>query len=298
MTFTIDESLNGCTVKRFLYSTLSFSSALVKKLKSTDNGILVNGEHVTVRYVLKENDVISLAYDDSESDISDNVEPADIPIDIIYEDEHIVALNKSAGMPTHPSHNHHRDTLANGLAYYFKSKSRPFVFRAVNRLDADTSGVVLVAKSKHSAHLLSKAMINGDFTKTYTALIHGRLECDGEINLPIMRKSTSTMLRMVDTQNTEHSKPSLTKYSIIKNSEAATLVSASPISGRTHQLRVHFSHIGHPIFGDGLYGISDDGSDFPRLALHCTSLEFTHPFTHERLTLSAPIPALLTETII
>ena len=298
MTFTIDESLNGCTVKRFLYSTLSFSSALVKKLKSTDNGILVNGEHVTVRYVLRENDVISLAYDDSESDISDNVEPADIPIDIIYEDEHIVALNKSAGMPTHPSHNHHRDTLANGLAYYFKSKSRPFVFRAVNRLDADTSGVVLVAKSKHSAHLLSKAMINGDFTKTYTALLHGRLESDGEINLPIMRKSTSTMLRMVDTQNTGHSKPSLTKYSIIKNSEAATLVSASPISGRTHQLRVHFSHIGHPIFGDGLYGISDDGSDFPRLALHCTSLEFTHPFTHERLTLSAPIPALLTETII
>lgn len=297
MTFTIDKSLDGYTVKQFLFSTLSFSASLVKKLKSTDNGILVNGSHVTVRYVLRENDVIDLAYDDDDSDISENVVPVELPLDIIYEDEHIIALNKPSGMPTHPSHNHHRDTLANSLAFYYESMSRPFVFRAVNRLDADTSGIVLVAKSKHSAHLLSKAMINGEFHKSYTALIHGRLKNDGEINLPIMRKSTSTMLRCVDTEHTEHSKASLTKYSVIKNNNLMTLVSASPISGRTHQLRVHFSHIGHPIYGDGLYGVTDDGSDYPRLALHCTSLEFTHPFTGDRIILRAPLPDIFNQTI-
>ncbi|MBQ7821801.1 MAG: RluA family pseudouridine synthase [Clostridia bacterium] len=294
MTLTIDKSGDKMTVKDYLYGKLRFSTSLVKKLKYTDGGILVNGEHSTVRRVLCDGDTLTLAYDDTDDDISENVAPCDLPLDIIYEDEHIIALNKPAGMPTHPSHNHHTDTLANALAYYFAQRSRPFVFRAVNRLDADTSGIVLVAKSKHAAYLLASELQAHGFEKTYTALLHGRLDSDGRIELPIMRVPDSTMLRCADTKYTDSSKHALTVYSVIKASDDRTLVSASPITGRTHQLRVHFSYLGHPIFGDGLYGKTNDGSDFPRLALHCRALTFTHPFTGVRITLSAPVPDEIT----
>ena len=290
MDLIIGKSSDNTSVKDYLYNTLRFSTALVKRLKYLENGILVNGTHVTVRYVLRTGDTLSLAYDDTDGEICDNIAPCELPLSIIYEDEHIIALDKPAGMPTHPSHNHHTDTLANALAYYFAKRSRPFVFRAVNRLDADTSGIVLVAKSKHASHLLTSELQSGGFEKEYSALLHGRLEVGGEIDLPIMRAHDSTMLRVVDTSNTDLSKPALTKYRVEQLACDRTLVCASPITGRTHQLRVHFSHIGHPIFGDGLYGITSDGSDHTRLALHCKKMSFTHPFTGERLTLCAPVP--------
>ncbi|MBO7148469.1 MAG: RluA family pseudouridine synthase [Clostridia bacterium] len=290
MDLIIDKAYDNLSVKDYLYNALGFSSALVKRLKYLDNGILLNGKHVTVRQVLNVGDKLTLAYDDTEHEISDSITPCELPLSIIYEDEHIIALDKPAGMPTHPSHNHHSDTLANALAYYFKLQSRPFVFRAVNRLDADTSGIVLVAKSKHASHLLTSVLQADGFKKEYIALLHGRLEDDGEIDLPIMRAHDSTMIRIVDTAQTPLSKRALTRYRIIKAEDERTLVHASPITGRTHQLRVHFSHIGHPIFGDGLYGTTSDGSDFPRLALHCKGLSFKHPFTGEELTLYAPVP--------
>ncbi len=290
MTITIDKYAHGKTVKEYLFTNLRFSVSLVKRLKAMPSGILVNGEHATVRRVLSQGDILELAYEDGEDDVSENVEPVCLPLDIIYEDEHMIALNKPAGMPTHPSHNHYRDTLANALSYYFKQKSRPFVFRAINRLDSDTSGVVLVAKSKHSAHLIAKELAGGFFEKVYVALLHGEIPEGGIIDTPIMRKPGSTMLRCTDPLHTGDSKPCLTKYEVIKTSGDRTMVYASPITGRTHQLRVHFSSIGHPIFGDGLYGITPDGSDFTRLALHCVFLSFTHPFTHERIKLEAKLP--------
>lgn len=290
MVITIDSNADGMTVKEYLYGTLRFSSALVKKLKYDQRGILVCGNHATVRRVLHSGDTLELAYDDAYGDSSESVTPFELPLDIIFEDEHIIAVNKCAGMPTHPSHNHHSDTLANALAFYFEQKSRPFVFRAINRLDADTSGVVLVAKSRHAAYLLASELQAHGFEKSYTALLHGELNGEGEINMPIMRMRGSTMLRCTDPEHTSESKPALTRYKVISSSSERTLVCASPITGRTHQLRVHFASIGHPIFGDGLYGVSGDGSDFPRLALHCASLSFTHPFSEERITLNAPLP--------
>ena len=290
MIIKIDSHADGMTVKEYLYDTLRFSSALVKKLKYDPRGILVCGEHATVRRVLRAGDILELAYDDALGDSSESVTPFELPLDIIFEDEHIIALNTCAGMPTHPSHNHYNDTLANALAFYFEQQSRPFVFRAVNRLDADTSGIVLVAKSRHAAHLLASEMQAHGFEKSYTALLHGELKDSGEIDMPIMRMSESTMLRCTDPAHTPKSKPALTKYEVIRSTPERTLVRAYPITGRTHQLRVHFASICHPIFGDGLYGVTGDGSDFPRLALHCTSLSFMHPFSEKRITLNAPIP--------
>lgn len=286
MQFVIDSSCDGKTVKEFLFSNLSFSANMVKRLKSIENGITVNGAHVTVRYVLKQGDKLDLQTDDLDS--AESIIPVDFPLDIIYEDDYVIALNKPFGMPTHPSHNHHNDTLANALAHYFLKANRPFVFRAINRLDADTSGIVLIAKDKDSAFKLAKSMADGKIHKKYVALLHGTLEGSGEINLPIRRSDTSTMLRIVDTEDNPKAKQAITEYEVIKRFEDSTLVCASPITGRTHQLRVHFSTIGTPIYGDGLYGITTDGSDYPRLALHAYYLSFPHP-KGKIITITTPI---------
>ena len=292
MVTKIDGLYENMTVKDYLYKVLALSSNTVKKLKQTENGITVNGAHVTVRYVLTEGDTLSLVLDDTEDDVSENVVPTELPLDIVYEDEYMIALNKPAGMPTHPSHNHHTDTLANALAYRFKISNTPFVFRAINRLDADTSGIVLVAKTRHAASKLAEAMQKGGFDKSYYAAVHGRIDADDKIDLPIRRRSDSTMLRECCDPGDKKAKSALTVYKVIRHKQMgnsiSTLISASPITGRTHQLRVHLSHISHPILGDGLYGITSDGSDYTRLALHCYSLGFTHPFTGEKINITAP----------
>ena len=289
MQIIIKHDGDGSTVKDYLYGNLGYSSNLIKELKKIPDGITVNGQHVTVRYVLKSGDKLNLSTDDTFDSASDSVVPVKLPLDIIFEDEYIIALNKPAGMPTHPSHNHHNDTLANSLAYYFDSQNRPFVFRAINRLDADTSGIVLVAKDKDTAFKLSKSMAEGKIQKKYVALLYGVLNGSGKIDLPIRRSETSTMLRVVDMSPNADTKHALTTYDTICTSDKYTLVSASPVTGRTHQLRVHFSHIGNPICGDGLYGITTDGSDYPRLALHAYYLSFPHP-NGDKTVLTAPIP--------
>ena len=144
MEIVITEAENGKCLRDYLKKNLGMSRAELSHLKSLDTGIMINGVRVTVRAVLAAGDVLFLDRDDAAA--GENVMPGDIPLDIIYEDDDIIALNKPAGMPTHPSHGHYYDTLANGLAFYFAKKSIPFVFRAVNRLDRDTSGIVLVAK--------------------------------------------------------------------------------------------------------------------------------------------------------
>ncbi len=293
MQIQIDGSFDGITVKDFLYKNLSFSSNMVKKLKSLQDGITVNGSHVTVRYTLCTGDNLFLMTDDLHT--PDNIKPVKLPLDILYEDGYLIALNKPAGMPTHPSHNHHTDTLANSLAYYYSQSHRPFVFRAINRLDADTSGIVLVAKDKNSAFKLAKSMSDGKIQKKYVALLHGSISFEGEIKLPIKRSQTSTMLRVVDTSPNSDAKFALTKYKTIHKFDGYTLVSAAPVTGRTHQLRVHFATVGNPICGDGLYGITSDGSDFPRLALHAYYLSFPHPNDGTEMTLTAPIPDNLDE---
>lgn len=275
MNIIADPELEGKSVKEILFSILGFSNNAVKALKSDPFGICVDGNRVTVRHIMQAGEVLSLAIGDCEHRVSENVVARALPLSVIYENENYIVLNKPAGMPTHPSHNHHDDSLANALAYLYETRQEPFVFRAVNRLDLDTSGIVLFAKSKFSAAKLARVRLEGGFVKEYLALLKGELCGDGKVEFPIRRHSESTMLRVTCALSEPGAKSALTSYRVLRISDGVTLVSASPITGRTHQLRVHFAAIGHPILGDGLYGNADD---FARLALHAYRLSFNDPF--------------------
>ncbi len=281
---TIEQQYIGKTVKYYLFEVMKLSRRQVILLKKKERGILLDGQPVFVSAVLKERSILTLALEDEES--GENILPIDLPMDILYEDEHIIALNKQAGIPTHPSFHHYTDTLANALAYYFEKKDRPFVFRAVNRLDRDTSGVVLVAKNKRVAAVLTRQMETRAIEKSYLALIEGTLkEKEGRIERNILRVSESIMLRRTDDTEGEYA---LTLYRVLEQKNNYTLVEAFPKTGRTHQLRVHFSSVGHPIVGDTMYGTASPM--IKRQALHAHTLTFTHPILGNKMTIIAPLP--------
>ncbi|MBE7053695.1 MAG: RluA family pseudouridine synthase [Ruminococcaceae bacterium] len=262
-------------VKDVLLNDLSL--ALVTHLKKYDDGILLNGKKAYVNAKLKKGDVLKIKIYDEKS----NIEPSNIPINILYEDDDIIVLNKERNMPTHPSQNHHKDTLANGLLYYFKDEI--FTFRAITRLDKDTSGVVLVAKNPYSSHILNKDMKNKKITKEYFAVVNGvPNKNQGEINAPIKREEGTVMLRKVAPDGKE----AITKYELIDENGKFSLLKLYPITGRTHQIRVHLSYIGNPIFGDDLYGAPQKGS----MQLHCGCIKFYHPVTKKEMKIEAPLP--------
>ena len=283
MIYRIEERWQGKTLKEYLFSGLSLSRAQVTCLKKKEQGMLLNGCHVTVRATLSAGDLLELALEDESS--AELLLPCEIPLWILYEDEDLVCVNKPQGMPTHPSRGHFEDTLANALAGYYAKKGRPFVFRAVNRLDRDTTGVVLVAKNKRAAAALSAQIARRTVEKEYLALLEGTLlQDEGTIDRNIVRVDGSLMLRRTDETDGERA---FTSFTVMERRGEKTLVLAMPHTGRTHQLRVQFSYLGHPIFGDSLYGTAD-----PRIegqALHAYRLAFDHPVTGERLQVKAPL---------
>ena len=284
MIYKISAEENGKTVKEILRYGVGLSLAFTKQLKFLDNGIMLNGERVTVRKTVCEGDILFLATEDAQKE--GVLTPTKLPLDIIFEDEYIVIPNKSANMPTHPSHNHRGDTLADGLAYKYQEEGIPFVFRSISRLDRNTSGLVLIAKDRISASRLSECMKNGDISKKYIAILEGELQDDeGIIDTFIKREAESIIFRKVCAEN-EVGDRAITKYEVLARNNGYTLVLASPITGRTHQLRVHFSHIGAPILGDDMYGRQSEL--ISRHALHAFTLSFTHPHTQKALTVSAP----------
>lgn len=277
----------GLTVKEILINELGFSKRAITYLKSKSNGILINGQHVTVRTIVKENDVLTINCEDCVNN-EEKLVPSSVLPDIIYEDEDIIALNKPAFMPTHQSQGHFYDTLANSLAYYFKLQNRPFVFRSVNRLDKNTSGIVLVAKNRLASSYLSEQMKNDGISKSYIAILQGELDGDGGIiETHIRRKEKSIILREV-CEKTDDSKIATTSYKILTQKNGLTLVLATPITGRTHQLRVHFAYLGAHILGDDLYG--KESPLINRHALHAYKLCFSHPKTNTETELFAPLP--------
>ena len=277
----------GLTIKKILINELGFSKRAIATLKTREDGILLNGKHATVRATVNEGDVLEINLGD-ENISGENLIPSSTLPDIIYEDEHIVAVNKPPFMPTHQSQGHFYDTLANSLAYYYSLKERPFVFRSVNRLDRNTSGVVLVAKDRLSSSKLSHQMKNDEIHKTYIAILKGTLDSDdGIIETHIRRREKSIILREVCTE-TEDSKIAITKYNVLASNNGLSLVLATPLTGRTHQLRVHFAHKGAQILGDDLYG--EPSTLISRHALHAHSVSFTHPKNCEKMTLTAPLP--------
>ena len=289
----IDAAFDGRTVKDWLYQN-HVSRGMITRLKALPDGIAVNGEHVTVRRILREGDLLALVLDDRADDANENLVPTEMPLDIIYEDDDLIAVNKPPDLATHPSLGHFSDTLANGLAYYFASRGIPFVFRAINRLDRDTSGIVLVATHRLAASELAGLMQAGKIRKTYLAVLNGRITPErGEITAAIRRRDASIMLRETCAPDAPGAKSARTVYETVAACANASVVRAEPVTGRTHQLRVHFASLGCPIAGDGFYGTAETvpttyDAAMTRQALHAVSLVIER--TSGTLTLEAPPP--------
>ena len=259
-------------IRDYLKRRLGLSTSLIATVKY--DGVLLNGTAVHMRAVVKNGDVIDIYLPEEESE---NIAPISLCLDIIYEDEYILAINKPINMPVHPSRGNHLPTVANGVRAYL---DRPFVFRAINRLDRDTSGIVLIAKDRLSGAKLYRAMKEKQFHKTYLAQVVGvPTPPHSFIDAPIARESEGNIKRVVR----DDGKQSVTEYEVISidnNGNATVKITAH--TGRTHQIRVYMAHIGHPLIDDFLYGTRREGATY---RLHCNSLSFPHPKTGEILTL-------------
>ena len=288
MDHTISSEHNNKTVKQYLTHHLHLSGKMITRLKQRERGILLNGVHVTVRASLKSGDVLTLATE-QEDNPSIKVIPVDLPLEILYEDDHYLIFNKGSNMPTHPSHDHYNDTLANGVAHLYQCRGLPFVCRAVNRLDRDTSGIVVFAKSASAANEFSKLQQSKLIIKKYTALVDGVIDTAGSVKGYIRRKPDSIMLReFSESDEKDGASFSHTDYSPLCSSDKYTLVELLLHTGRTHQIRVHMAHIGHPVTGDGLYGVEDG---MTRHFLHALEISFPHPFTGNQISVTAKLPA-------
>lgn len=282
MTFQINADQNGKTVLSFLKSRLKISTSALAGLKRDPIGILVNGNHVTVRYILKENDLLFIHEQDSMEDSNTAIAPVKIPLDFIFENESVLLVHKPPYMPTHPSHDHTDDTLANAVAYIYSQKKLPFVFRPIGRLDRNTSGISLLAKNLLSASYLFYARQKNMIHKKYIAIISGRLESGEDyetIETYIKRQEDSIIVRCVSEETEEGAQHAVTKWKTLFSSDLLSVVEAIPITGRTHQLRVHFAHIGHPILGDDVYGEASE--IIGRHALHAAYLSVPMPYEDE-----------------
>ncbi len=285
MEYVINKKCDGITVLEFINKNVGISRAHLKHIKFIDDGILVDGKRVTVRYRLSEGECLSLSLEDSDADDT-HIEPVDLPIDIIYEDENCVVPSKSGNMPTHPSHGHYDDTVANALAARYSKSGEPFVFRPINRLDRNTSGLLLIARNRLAAARLSESMREGKIKKQYIAVLDGiPEETDGIIETYLRRTAESIIVREVCGKD-DGGDYALTEYKVIATKSGHSLVIASPITGRTHQLRVHFAHIGAPILGDDMYGKASPL--IGRHALHSAYLSFPSVYGNGRIELFSP----------
>ncbi len=275
---TYKSECNSKSVKQVIKNHFNISSSLLTRLKNS-GGIKVNGEVVTVRHMLESGDILTL---EIPADIC-TIKPVDGILDIIYEDEDILCVNKPCNMPTHPSQNHHDDTLANIVMHYFKGTDNSF--HAVNRLDAYTSGVVVIAKNAYSASVLSGELAKFIYDKKYLAICNGIFaQKQGRVVAPVAREDGSTIKRCVSASG----KYAETLYNVIDEYSGKSIVEVSPVTGRTHQIRVHMAHIGHSLTNDFLYDSGADGKSY--FYLHCKSLTLLHPYTKKIMKIEAPEP--------
>jgi 23S rRNA pseudouridine1911/1915/1917 synthase len=292
----IDAQHDGVLLRSYLLDTLGVSHRLLTRLKQLPDGILLDGQHVTVRAMLHEGQMLTLALEDTPDTPHGTIVPSSTLPDILYEDEDVLVCNKPYGMPTHPSHGHFDDTLANAVAHYERlTRGQAGIFRPINRLDRDTSGVVLIARHQLAASRLSEAMCKGNIRKRYLAILEGipHGHC-GVIDAPICRERESIITRCVCTPDTPGAHEALTLYRVVARWSLGfherSLVCAEPKTGRTHQLRVHFAHVGAPIAGDDMYGQPYEDIPTPtRQALHAYSLTFPHPMMGRTMTVLSPL---------
>lgn len=279
ISFTVGKESDGQLLKVFLRKSCGVSSRTFTKLKKISMGITRNQTLIKADQPVFCGDVITLKAIDSCKE--NNILPVKGKLDIVYEDEYIVLINKSPSMPVHPTKIHQENTLANFLRYVSMEKGEDFTFRAVNRLDKDTSGLVLVAKDRHSAGVLQKQ----DIFKSYLAICHGIVPKNGTINKPIKKAEDSMMLRIIS----ENGDRAVTHFERIGDDGVSSLVRLWLETGRTHQIRCHMSSIGYPLEGDDLYGGGLER--IKRQALHCEKMEFFHPISGKKLRFCCPAPA-------
>ena len=281
----VSKEYDGATIREFLKEDLGLSSRLIRR-SAIEQRILVNKKAVRMRYVLHVGDLVEINLN---SDESQNIQPEKIDLDIVYEDEDILVINKRPYMVVHPTKSYQSGTLANGVLYYFKETNQKCIVRLVSRLDMNTSGLIIIAKNQFAHMSLSKEMEENKLEKRYLAIVHGNLkEKEGTVDAPIYRPDGEEFgtMRIVD----ERGQRSITHYKVIESFNGADLVECLLETGRTHQIRVHMKHLGHPIYGDTLYGDVDDEELIPRQALHAYGLDFKSPKTKEILSLRAKLP--------
>lgn len=278
------------TIKEVLKMEFSISDRLLLKLKKMQK-ITLNNEIVYVHHNIKFGDIIEcdLNYEEDNS----NIIPTCIDLSIIYEDDCYLVLDKPAGIPVHPSCDHFTDSLSNGVRYYFDQIGLKKKIRPVNRLDKDTTGLVIFAKNEYIQECLIKQMKSKEFVKKYIAIVQGHLTSkEGVIDSPIARKTGSIIERCVD----ENGEIAITHYKVISSKGLNDIIQCTLETGRTHQIRVHLAYIGHPLLSDTLYGTSS--AYIARQALHCFYMSFIHPVTKQKVIYEAKIPKDMTNIII
>ena len=280
----VEEKYNGISIREFLKEELELSTRLIRSA-ALEQRILVNNNPVRMRYRISTGDLVVVNLNRKESQ---NITPEKMDVDIVYEDTDILVVNKKPYMVVHPTRSYPDGTLANGVLYYFQQSNQDCIVRLVSRLDMDTSGLIIIAKNQFAHMALSKEMKENKLEKRYLAIVHGHLkEKEGTIDAPIYRPEGDEygIRRIVD----DRGQRSITHYRVIQSFRDGDLVECLLETGRTHQIRVHLNHLGHPIYGDSLYGI-EEKELMPRQALHAYGLDFKSPRTKEILSLRATLP--------
>lgn len=283
LTYKIKSTEEGLRIEQFLRGN-GYSRQNLVELKKMKESVLLNGLWVHLNDTLHTDDFLTIHIQENAS--SEKIPPIEHPLDIVYEDEDIIVINKPAGMPIHPSQNNYYNSLANALAYYYQQQGNEFIFRCTNRLDRDTSGLTVIAKHMLSSNILSAAVRRHDIHREYLAIVRGNVVPEyGTIDAPLSRKDGSIIERTVDF---EHGERAVTHYKVVDYKNGHSLVSLHLETGRTHQIRIHMKHIGFPLVGDYLY--NPDMEYITRQALHSHRLKFTHPITGEPMEFVAPLP--------
>lgn len=275
--YKITEAFDDKKAEHFLRKQLGMSARVIKDVKFSENGLVLNGKRIRTVDLLHTGDKFTITFPD---DSGEMFEPLKLPLEILFEDEDFLIVNKPAGLANHPSHNHQGDTLANAVAFHLKENGKRSVFRSVGRLDKGTSGIVICALNRFAA-----AAVSGRIYKEYEAVCEGVLTGEGVIDAPIYRPDPIITVRTVD----ERGEKAVTEWKALKNVNGRTHLRIHLQTGRTHQIRVHFAHLGMPLTGDTMYGTPSDL--ISHQALICKYCRFTHPVTGETIEIEAPTPS-------
>ena len=280
----ITAELAGTKVDTLLKKHLGLSGTVVRRIKWLPEGILVDGARVNTRYCPSEGQILSVQLSDPER--RSGILPAPGPVDIVFEDGDVIVLNKAPGLSVHPGPGHFSDTLGNFLLYYYDQSGQNCDFHPVHRLDRGTSGLMVAAKHPHAQEVLKNQLHTEDFRREYLAVCEGvPAPLSGTIDAPLGPKPGSLVEQMVRPDG----KHARTHYRVLAEKNGRALLHLRLDTGRTHQIRVHMAHLGHPLTGDFLYG-TEDHDLIPRPALHSAFLSFRHPISGEKLDFSRPLP--------